>query len=59
MILIKKNGKPQKDFPFFIKGLFWGVIGTLFWYFTPKIRNSWIEHMHLTPFKKDIKETNS
>tara|TARA_B100000029_G_scaffold379828_1_gene374743 strand:- start:100 stop:612 length:513 start_codon:yes stop_codon:yes gene_type:complete len=43
----------------FIKGLFWGVIGTLFWYFTPKIRNSWIEHMHLTPFKKDIKEINS
>ena len=52
---------PYKTHPLsFIKGLFWGVIITLFWYFTPKIRNSWIEHLHLAPFKKDIKkETES
>ena len=39
----------------FIKGLFWGITITAFWYFTPLIRNLWIEHLHLAPFKKDIK----
>jgi hypothetical protein len=39
----------------FIKGLFWGITITTFWYFTPLIRNLWIEHLHLAPFKKDIK----
>ena len=53
--------KPYKTHPLsFIKGLFWGIVLMAFWYFTPKIRNLWIEHLHLAPFKKDIKkETES
>jgi len=54
-----KMGPYQTHILSFIKGLFWGIVLMAFWYFTPKIRNHWVENLHLTPFKKDIKENNS
>ena len=51
--------KPSKIYWMsFIKGIFWGISCSTLLFYMPKIREFWQKHLHLTPFKKDIKENN-
>ena len=52
--------RPYKTHPIsFIKGLFWGIANTWVMSNLSKIKNFGTEHLHLAPFKKDIKKETS